>query len=407
MISSSEIAAFSKYVLEISGIYLDQSKGYLLESRLKGMMNDCGVASFSDLLNRIKGDQTQKLKKSLIDAISTNETFFFRDNVPFDLLRHKIIPDLVDLRRKQNPTGPTPLRIWSAACSTGQEVYSIAITLMEMQVGMGRFENSILGTDISADAVAKASYAQYNSFEVERGLPPRTRQKYFTQTEAGWRIKDEVRSIAKFESINLIKPFPLNYGPFDIVFCRNVAIYFQNHDKINLFLKIANTLAPGGALIVGGSESLVGSAPDFVNRQYLKGNYYTLKRDEKGIITPPNFVSGSVEGRKKIPQAIRRKSVFDKPRRKPNVVDKKNLEKTVFQPDKVKKQIGVAQSITEAIAPDQTPHQGQGALKEKTSLLGSIQKKTRLTDSLLGNKNAAEKTKSSLLEGISSRSKKK
>jgi chemotaxis protein methyltransferase CheR len=397
MISQNEISAFSKYVLDISGIYLDQSKGYLLESRLKGLMNECGAGSFNDLLSRIKGDQTQKLKKSMIDAISTNETYFFRDNVPFDLLRNKIIPDLVDLRRKQNPTGTIPIRIWSAACSTGQEVYSIAITLMELQAGMGNFDNSILGTDISGDAIAKASYAQYNSFEVERGLPPQTRQKYFTQTGNGWRIKDEIRSIARFESINLIKPFPLNLGPFDIVFCRNVAIYFQNHDKIALFRKIAKVIAPGGALIVGGSENLSGTASDFINQQYLKGNYYALKKDINISQKPLPISTPRIE-RKLTPQP-KRKTVFDKPRKKTAIKKNDNIS----TPPKTSLKVAVK---TKSIASTEIVEKEVIAIPEKTSLLASFNKQKKQDDLLLMGKKQEVQSKTSLLDRIASRNKK-
>lgn len=407
MISKNEISAYSKYVLDISGIYLDQSKGYLLESRLKGLMDEHDVGSFEKLLDLIKGDQTQKLKKSLIDAISTNETYFFRDNVPFDLLRNKIMPDLIDLRRKQNPNGTIPIRIWSAACSTGQEVYSIAITLMELQAGMGKFDNSILGTDISSDAIGKASYGQYNNFEVERGLPLQTRQKYFTQTGNGWRIRDEVRSLARFESINLIKPFPLNFGPFDVVFCRNVAIYFQNHDKIALFRKIAKVLAPGGALIVGGSESLTGTAQDFVNQQYLKGNYYVLKRDEKGITTPPTSISKPAVARKTILPSVRGKTVFDRPRKKPVLTVNKIEANKAVQSDKVDAIKTAISSPPESNLLDSSQNQIPGKANEKSSLLKSIQKQNKASDSLLGGKQSGNKLKPSLLDGISSRSKKK
>ncbi|NQU66041.1 MAG: protein-glutamate O-methyltransferase CheR, partial [SAR324 cluster bacterium] len=127
-ITDNEIAAFSIYILDISGIYLDKSKGYLLETRLKSLLDTTGARSYGALLDKIKADATEQLTKSLINAISTNETFFFRDNVPFDLLRNKIVPDLIDLRKKQHPARSVPIKVWSAACSTGQELYSIAIT---------------------------------------------------------------------------------------------------------------------------------------------------------------------------------------------------------------------------------------------------------------------------------------
>ncbi|MBT4527493.1 MAG: methyltransferase domain-containing protein [Deltaproteobacteria bacterium] len=403
-ISESEIAAYSKYILEISGIFLNQSKGYLLETRLKNLVEEYRSSSFSALLNQIKQDNSQKLKKRLIDAISTNETFFFRDNVPFDLMRNKIIPDIIDLRRKQNPAGTIPIKIWSAACSTGQEVYSIIITLLELQSGMGRFENSILGTDISGDAVAKASYAQYNSFEVERGLPSQTRQKYFQQSGNGWRVKDEIRSMARFEIMNLMRPFPANIGSFDIVFCRNVAIYFQNHDKVALFQKIARSIAPGGALIVGGSESLTGIAPDFVNRQYLKGNYYTLKRDENIQKQSLFSVTSVNEQPAKKPPRIKRKTVYDRKRVKPAVSLEKKLqeEKTKRSPSIKTKTEPVTRNIPIPVAPEKPIKE----IQEKTSLLASVQSPKEQRVSLIGNRGNSQNTKGSLLANIAQRNEK-
>ncbi|MCP4298327.1 MAG: protein-glutamate O-methyltransferase CheR, partial [Proteobacteria bacterium] len=274
-ITVGEIAEFSKYILDISGIFLDQSKGYLLESRLKEMGQGCQVDSYQELLDTIKRDISKKLKKKLIDAISTNETYFFRDNAPFDLLRNKIIPDLIDRQKQQEKVGSIPIKVWSAAASTGQEIYSIAITLHEMLSGMGNYDISILGTDISGDAIAHASYGKYSQFEVDRGLPQNLRSKYFNPSSNGWRIKDNIRALATFEKLNLMRPFPMTLGPFDVVFCRNVAIYFQMQDKKKLFGRICNVLSPGGVMIVGGSENLSNFAPDFVSQQYLKGVFYT------------------------------------------------------------------------------------------------------------------------------------
>ncbi len=401
-ISAEEIAAFSKYILNISGIYLDKSKGYLLEARLKSMMDDFGATSYITFLNQIKADSTKKMEKSLIDAISTNETFFFRDNVPFDLLRNKIIPDLIDLRRKKNPSRPVSIKVWSAACSTGQEVYSIAITLLEMLAGMGSFEISILGTDISGDAVAQASYGKYNRFEIERGLEPKKRHKYFSPSGKGWRIKDEVRSLAKFEKMNLMQPFPAAMGPFDIVFCRNVAIYFQNHDKMNLFKKIARVTAPGGSLIVGGSENLLAVAPDFVSQQYLRGMYYTLKSDQS--IKRQDSVSKQKMPvkRPKPPAPVRRKTVYDTKRTKPAA----KIEKVAPPIPKPKDPEPLP-----AISPDQKTESDpmptslaeqldKRKEKQKSTLLNSIQDRKKQGSSLLSGTRKAKASKGSLLDKI-------
>jgi len=275
-ISASEIELLSKYILGVSGIKLDKSKAYLLENRLAPILKETGCHSFADLYHAAKKERGGHLEKEIVDAISTNETFFFRDKTPFDLLKNKIIPDIIDRRGQGNQARKIPLRIWSAACSTGQEVYSIAITLLEMLPGRDKFDISILGTDISSKAIGQASYGKYSKFEVERGLDPQKRQRYFTAMGNSWRVKDEVRSLATFKKINLMEPFT-QMGKFDVVFCRNVAIYFKEADKMKLFRNIAKVMRPDGALLVGGSENLASIAPDFKSRQYLRGIYYELK----------------------------------------------------------------------------------------------------------------------------------
>jgi chemotaxis methyl-accepting protein methylase len=288
-ITPEEIDLLSRYVYDISGIQVDAGKAYLLESRFHPLLVANGCQSYAELYHRSRADTSGVLMNEIIDAITTNETYFFRDNRPYELMTHKIVPDLIDRRRREYGSGRMPLKIWSAACSTGQEIYSIAITLLEMLRDSSGFNINILGTDISDSAVARASYGEYNQFEIERGLPRSYLQKYFYQTARGWRIRDEVRTMARFEKRDLIKPFT-ELGKFDLIFCRNVAIYFSPVNKVQLFKRIAHALAPGGALIVGASESLSGIAPDFEPRHYLKGLYYQLKADvAAGISTPTAF----------------------------------------------------------------------------------------------------------------------
>ncbi len=282
-ISSQEVEVLSKYIYSISGISLDESKGYLLETRLRPLLLAFGLHSFSELYYQASTDQSGELEKKVVDAISTQETLFFRDQNPFQLFKYKILPDLIDAKPKPDGQGRIPLRIWSAGCSTGQEVYSIGISLLEVLSRREEYEISILGTDISEEALAQASYGAYSRFEIERGLPRQLLQKYFTPASGGWRIKDEVRSLASFKKQNLMQPFG-NLGKFDVVFCRNVAIYFAHRDKVKLFEKISRILEPGGYLIVGGSESLSGVAPQFETKRYLKGIYY--QRRDQGALQP-------------------------------------------------------------------------------------------------------------------------
>lgn len=273
-ITVQEIDVLAGYIFAISGIHLDRSKGYLLETRLKPLLAAHGCRTYHELYRLAKDAKRKELDREIIDAISTNETFFFRDNTPFELLRNKIIPELID-RRSLQYQGKIPLRIWSAACSTGQEVYSIGMTLLELLPNPGKYEISILGTDISSQAIGRASYGLYDSFEMERGLPRDLRQKYFTPAGNGWRVKDQVRVLARFKKLNLLRPFG-ELGKFDVIFCRNVAIYFDRPSKILLFDNIGRVLQPDGALFVGGSESLSGLQTGFQVQRYLRGVYYIL-----------------------------------------------------------------------------------------------------------------------------------
>ncbi len=275
-ITAEEIQLFAKLIFDVSGLHLDKDKGYLLETRLGPVLSSHGYATFSQLYAQTKADNSGKLQHEIVEAMTTNETFFFRDNTPFDLLRNKIIPDLIDRRSRVFQTSKIPLRIWSAACSSGQEVYSITMTLMEMLGDLAKYDIHILGTDISDKIIAQASYGRYNQFEIERGLPLHYRRKYFSQIGQDWRIRDEIRGLAQFKTMNLMKPFADLGGKFDLIFCRNVAIYFNQADKVRLFQKIARVLQPDGALLIGGSETLSGVAHDFESRNYLKGIFYQL-----------------------------------------------------------------------------------------------------------------------------------
>lgn len=272
-ITADEFSALSKYIYSICGVALDSTKTYLVETRLKSMMQKYGCASYLDLHAKAKADRSGNMEKEIVNAITTNETLFFRDASPFEVFKHKILPDLIDARSKSASGRNIPLRIWSAACSTGQEVYSIAIALREALGNLNNFQISILGTDISDDAVTKASYGKYNKFEIERGLPLQTLNKYFSLQGDGWKIRDEIRAMAVFKKFNLMKPFA-GLGKFDIVFCRNVAIYFTPADKKMVFEKIATVLEPDGSLVIGSTESLTGVTGMFEPKRYMRSIFY-------------------------------------------------------------------------------------------------------------------------------------
>lgn len=275
-IKPEEIKVLSSYIYNLSGISIDASKAYLLETRFGKLLEEEGCKSYSEFYHKAKSNSGGKLEKKILDAITTNETLFFRDTSPFDLLKFKILPDLMDARSaKGTRAGNTQLKIWSSACSTGQEIYSVAIVLKELFGPSGGPKVSLVGTDLSDAAVAQASAGTYNKFEIERGLPREKLQRYFTMAGNNWKIKDEIRAMASFRRMNLMQPF-IGLGKFDIIFCRNVAIYFTLPDRKKLFNKIADVLEPDGYLIIGSTESLTGVCPRFVPKRHLRSVYYQL-----------------------------------------------------------------------------------------------------------------------------------
>ncbi len=276
-IKPEEIPIMSRYIYDLSGIVLDHKKAYLMESRFSSLLNNLGLNSYVDLYNYSRKDSTRQVETRIIDAITTNETLFFRDSSPFEMLQHKILPDLIDRRSSKSSSFFTPrLRIWSAACSTGQEVYSMAMVLHELLAEIGKYDISILGTDLSDAALAQASYGSYNKFEIDRGMARNRLEKYFDQVGESWHVKDFVRGLASFRKLNLMEPFD-HLGKFDIVFCRNVAIYFSMDDRKRLFDRIADVMQPDGVLVIGSTESLTGISARFEPQRHLRSIYYQLK----------------------------------------------------------------------------------------------------------------------------------
>jgi chemotaxis protein methyltransferase CheR len=274
-ISRDELVVWSRYIHEICGVSLDDSKGYLVETRLGGLLRETGANGFAELFYKAKADLTNTLRRKIIDAITTNETSFFRDTAPFDLLQHKLIPELLDRRRKAGAR-TVPIRIWSAACSTGQEAYTTGIVLKETLGDLRNYDIRILGTDISDRAVAAASYGHFSRLELDRGLAPEKVSKYFMPVADQWKIRDEIRALATFRPMNLLQPFSFP-APFDLIFCRNVAIYFTEADKLRLFQNLTRCLARDGALIIGATESLGGLCPELESKRHLRAVFYQLK----------------------------------------------------------------------------------------------------------------------------------
>ncbi len=274
-VTPKEFQTFKEYIYKVSGISLEPGKEYLLETRLNSLINEYGCSSFEELYSKAKTDSTKKIEEKIIDAISTNETYFFRDRTPFDLLKNKILPDLIDKRSKKSPLKPS-IKLWSAASSTGQEIYSVAMTLDEMGISTDKYNIKLLGTDISDAAVAQASYGVYNKFEVSRGLEQKKLNKYFTRVNDKWRIKDELRIMVQFKKLNLMKPFA-GVGKFDIILCRNVMIYFTAEDRKKIYTNLARALEPDGYLIIGSTESLANVTDLFKSQRYMQSTFYQFK----------------------------------------------------------------------------------------------------------------------------------
>lgn len=261
-------------VKELTGIVIDNSKKYLVETRLGPLVEKNGCTSYAQLYRKVKDGDTA-LREAFIDAMSINETSFFRDKKPFDLIKHKLVPDLLE------ESALHPISIWSAACATGQECYSIAMALKDILFDFSKYNVKILGTDISEDAIRTASRGEYSSFEIKRGLLPSQVAKYFSPGEPGrFRISDELRSIIQFRKANLFEHHMIARS-FDIILCRNIAIYFGRSDRVRLFDMLAGRLKPHGALIIGSTETLSGVNDRFRRCEFHNAVYYTLK--DKGL----------------------------------------------------------------------------------------------------------------------------
>lgn len=267
--TSAEIRELARYLSQASGIELDESKGYLFEARLRKIADDNGCTTLAGLLEKSRRDSTGRLRERLIDAVSTNETYFFREPQQFTLLAHKVIPEHFENSDRRQ------CRIWCAAASTGQEIYSVAITLKEMLGSLSNFDIQILGTDISTSVLERASRGQYTQFEVSRGLSPERIHRFFVPRGNDWRICDELRSLASFRRHNLLEPATA-LGTFDIVLCRNVSIYFSPSNRTRLFANISQRLRRGGVLVVSMTESLGAHPQPFVRKEFRGMTYYSL-----------------------------------------------------------------------------------------------------------------------------------
>jgi chemotaxis protein methyltransferase CheR len=235
-----------------SGLVLSAEKHYLVESRLLPIARKAGLFNLTALVAKLKAPDAEPLIVEVVEAMTTNESFFFRDKVPFDHFRETIMPALLNAR-----TASRRIRIWCAAAATGQEAYSLAICLKEMSRDLRGWRIDIVATDISVEVLEKAKSGIYSQFEVQRGLPVLMLIKYFAQVGETWQIAPELRGMVKFQPFNLLSDFSA-LGMFDVVFCRNVLIYFDQATKIGVLERIADCMERDGYLVLGGAETVVG-----------------------------------------------------------------------------------------------------------------------------------------------------
>src|ERR1700726_95886 len=245
-----------KLLKDHSGLDLSSDKQYLIESRLLPLSRKVGLSGISELVQKMKGGSASLISQ-VVEAMTTNEPFFFRDKVPFDHFRDAIMKEILQAR-----AGRKSVRIWCAAGSTGQEPYSLAMCLKEMGAALAGWRVEILATDLSQEVLEKSKAGIYSQFEVQRGLPIQLLVKYFKQTGELWQINPDIRGMVQHRQLNLLQDFA-QLGKFDVIFCRNVLIYFDQETKTNIFGRLARTLEPDGFLVLGAAETVVGLTDDF------------------------------------------------------------------------------------------------------------------------------------------------
>lgn len=268
-----------KLLKDRSGLLLSSDKQYLIESRLLPLARKAGLSGIGELVQKLKSG-SEPLIVDVVEAMTTNETFFFRDKVPFDHFRDTIMPAMLAARKNRRS-----LRIWCAASSTGQEPYSLAMILKEMSAALSGWRVEILATDLSQEVLEKSKAGIFSQFEVQRGLPIQLLVKYFTQTGETWQIKPEIRAMIQFRQLNLLHDFS-SLGTFDIIFCRNVLIYFSQETKTDVFNKLAKVIEPDGFLVLGAAETVVGLSTSFNPYPERRGLYHPVAKAASPSVVP-------------------------------------------------------------------------------------------------------------------------
>ena len=272
MIPAAEFQFFCDLVKERSGLVLTKDKAYLIENRLLPVVRHHKLTDLVALIRALKDPANARLVNEVVEAMTTNESFFFRDMKPFDQFRDLVLPHMIKARAAQKT-----IRIWSAACSSGQEPYSLSILLNEQKPKLEGWRIEILATDLSNEILEKAKAGIYTQFEVQRGLPIQLLIKYFTKVGDRWEIKEPIRKSVNYRVFNLLSdPAPL--GRFDVVFCRNVLIYFDSDTKGRVLECIRKLMPDDGFLYLGGAETVFGVSEHFAPVPSHRGVYMSATR---------------------------------------------------------------------------------------------------------------------------------
>ncbi len=271
-ISAQEYDEFRRYLEDASGIVVGDNKHYLVTSRLNRLMQEYELEDFAHLIKLLKTQRSSTLHKQIVDAVTTNETQWFRDTYPFEVLKHELLPQVASQKARQ-------LRIWSAASSSGQEAYSISMTLQEYlssKPGSLPSDIQIIGTDISATMLRDAGEATYDELSLSRGISEERKKRFFMPQGERWQVHPEIKARASFLKLNLLNNFTA-LGKFDIIFCRNVLLYFSSELKSDILNRMASSLNSGGYLFLGGSESPVSYTDAFEVVRTPSGIVYRVK----------------------------------------------------------------------------------------------------------------------------------
>lgn len=256
-----------KMLRERSGLVLSAEKQYLAESRLLPVARKHGLGGLAELVAKLKAAMAAPLTVEVVEAMTTNKSFFFRDKVPFEHFCQTIMPALLEARAREKR-----IRIWCTACATGQEPYSLAMSLKGIGPALAGWCVEILATDISNEVLAKAKAGIYNQFEVQRGLPIQQLVKFFSQVGEAWQVAPEIRAMVQFRPLNLLNDFS-SLGTFDLVFCRNVLIYFEQETKIGVLNRLARQMPSDSFLVLGAAETVVGLTDAFKPMADKRGLY--------------------------------------------------------------------------------------------------------------------------------------